>query len=108
MKTPKRTSDSTLLNPKDWPFDPPHYAGDMLARWKRKNRVKQLKHTIAILKQRLLDTEKTLLFTQRFTSCYIVKPNHWPHQDDKGNFISLKEYEKTEREKTINNGSNLD
>lgn len=46
MKTPKRTSDSTLLNPKDWPFDPPHYAGDMLARWKRKNRIKRLKHTI--------------------------------------------------------------
>lgn len=46
MKTPKRTSDSVLLNPKEWHFDPPHYAGDMLARWKRKNRVKQLKRSL--------------------------------------------------------------
>lgn len=46
MKTPKRTSVSVTLNPKEWPFDPPHYAGDMLARWKRKNRIAQLKRSL--------------------------------------------------------------
>lgn len=50
MKTPKRTSVIAPLNPEDWPFDPPHHAGDMLARWKRKNRIKQLKRTIARLR----------------------------------------------------------
>lgn len=46
MKTPKRTTGIVPLNPEDWPFDPPHHAGDMLARWKRKNRIKQLKRTL--------------------------------------------------------------
>ncbi len=46
MKTPKRTLVTVPLNPDEWPFDPPHHAGDMLARWTRKNRIKQLKHTI--------------------------------------------------------------
>ena len=50
MKTPKRTLVIGPLNPEDWAFNPPHYAGDMLARWKRKNRVKQLKRTIARLR----------------------------------------------------------
>lgn len=51
MKTPKRTLVLVPLNPEDWSFDPPHHAGDMLARWKRKNREKQLKRTIARLKR---------------------------------------------------------
>ena len=46
MKTPKRKEVIVPLNPEDWPFDPPHHAGDLLARWKRKNRIKQLKRTI--------------------------------------------------------------
>lgn len=46
MKTPKRTEVIVPLNPEDWPFDPPHHAGDLLARWKRKNRIKQLKRSL--------------------------------------------------------------
>ena len=46
MKTPKRTLVIVPLNPEDWAFDPPHHAGDMLARWKRKNRVAQLKRSL--------------------------------------------------------------
>ena len=53
MKTPKRTLVLVPLNPEDWTFDPPHHAGDMLARWRRKNRVAQLKHTIARLNREL-------------------------------------------------------
>ena len=49
MKTPKRTAYSGIFNPKYWPFDPPHYAADMLARWKRKNRIALLKRKIAKL-----------------------------------------------------------
>lgn len=46
MKTPKRTAVIVPLNPEDWSFDPPHHAGDMLARWKRKNRIAQLKRSL--------------------------------------------------------------
>lgn len=46
MLTPKNTKEIVPFNPEDWPFDPPHHAIDRLARWKRKNRIKQLKRTI--------------------------------------------------------------
>lgn len=45
MKTPKRKIIPGL-RPEDWPFDPPHHVGDMLARWKRKNRIAQLKRSL--------------------------------------------------------------
>lgn len=51
MKTPKRKIIPGL-RPEDWPFDPPHHAGDMLARWKRKNRTARLKAKVARLTER--------------------------------------------------------
>ena len=40
-------------------------------RWKRKNRVRILKNTIAMLRRRLKDTEATLRLTQKITKCFI-------------------------------------
>lgn len=59
MKTPKRTYTTCFLEWGD-EFSGRLSSGQQraYARWHRKNRIKQLKHTIAILKQRLLDTEK--------------------------------------------------
>lgn len=61
MKTPKRTKGLVPLNPEDWPFDPPHHAGDLLARWKRKNRIKQLKRTLQKYKKGTMLPERSLL-----------------------------------------------
>ena len=91
MKTPKRTAE-TWLNPKDWAFDAPHHAGDKLARWKRKNRVRILKNTIAMLRRRLKDTEATLRLTQKITKCFFVKPDHWHRLDEKGNELTRKQW----------------
>ena len=52
MKTPKRKTIPGLM-PDDWMFDPPHYASNQLTRWRRKNRVAQLKHTITRLNREL-------------------------------------------------------
>lgn len=54
---------------------------EQAARWKRKNRIKRLKHTIALLKYRLKDTEDCLRFTQKVTKCFIVRPDHWHPMD---------------------------
>lgn len=62
------------------------------ARWTRKNRIARLKHTIAVLKYRLKDTEEALRFTQKITKCFIVKPDHWHHLDENGNELTRKQW----------------
>lgn len=68
MKTPKRHTG----NPR---------AVDLYAqrhsRWKRKNRIRQLKHTIKVLTRALRDTEECLTFTQYQTKFFLVYPDHW-------------------------------
>lgn len=68
MKTPKRNTG----NPR---------AADLYAqrhsRWKRKNRIRQLKHTIKVLTAALRDTENCLTWTQWQTKCFLVYPDHW-------------------------------
>lgn len=63
-----------------------------LARWTRKNRIRQLKHTIAILTARLKDTEQALEWTQKFTKCYIVRPSHWHPQGLDGKQYTRKQW----------------
>lgn len=48
-----------------------------LARWKRKNRIRQLKHTIAVLTRKLRDTELCLAHTQLSPQKILVMPDHW-------------------------------
>ena len=50
MKTPKRKTIPGLM-PEDWMFDPPHYASNQLTRWKRKNRIAQLKRSLRKYKE---------------------------------------------------------
>lgn len=94
MKTPKRKEVIVPLNPEDWPFDPPHHAGDLLARWKRKNRIKKYKNTISLLRYRLKDTENCLRYTQKVTKCFLVRPDHWHHLDENGNQLTRKQWKK--------------
>lgn len=103
MKTPKRAHKTPVnqlaqdIEP-DF-FEPEYHAQE--ARWKRKNRIKQLKRTISILKHRLKDTEDTLRLTQKITKCFIVKPDHWHHLDENGNELTKKQWRiKTKKEKT--------
>lgn len=63
MKTPKREYKKDYLCPD--------------ARWHRKNRVRQLKHTIAVLTRKLRDTERCLAHTQLSPQKILVMPDHW-------------------------------
>lgn len=63
-----------------------------LARWSRKNKIRQLKHTIAILTERLKDTEKALKWTQDRTKCYFVRPSHWHPQGTDGKQYTRKQW----------------
>ena len=93
MKTPKREHKTNFLEWAD-EFQGRLSSGQQCAyaRWRRKNRVKQLKHTIAVLKYRLKDTEETLRFMQKITRCFIVKPNHWHYLDENGNELTRKQW----------------
>lgn len=62
------------------------------ARAKRKNKIAQYKHTIALLKYRLKDTEDCLRFTQKITKCFIVRPDHWRPRDENGNELTRKQW----------------
>ena len=102
MKTPKRP-DAPIIDEAEYDcygiptgdittyWDVYHEAH---ARWKRKNRIKQLKHTIAVLKHRLQDTEETLKWTQRYTKCFLVSPSHWLPIDENGNQLTRKQWKK--------------
>jgi hypothetical protein len=76
MKTPKRNqgngykADSFLL------YGPNQTAFEH-ARWKRKNRIRQLKHTIKVLTRQLRDTERCLAHTQLSPQKILVIPDHW-------------------------------
>ena len=62
------------------------------ARAKRTNKIAQYKHTIALLKYRLKDTEDCLRFTQKVTKCFIVRPDHWRPRDENGNELTRKQW----------------
>lgn len=64
----------------------------MLARWKRKNKIAQYKHTIALLKYRLKDTEDCLRYTRKVTKCFLVRPDHWRPTDENGNELTRKQW----------------
>lgn len=50
---------------------------EQATRWHRKNRIRQLKHTIAILTRKLRDTERCLAHTQLSPQKVLVIPDHW-------------------------------
>lgn len=76
MKAPKREYKKYYIcpatgEPDEWTL------GNIDARWKRKNRIRQLKHTIAILTRKLRDTERCLAHTQLSPQKVLVIPDHW-------------------------------
>lgn len=76
MKTPKREYKKHYICPATG--EPDEWAlGCIDARWKRKNRIRQLKHTIKVLTRALRDTEECLTFTQCQTKFFLVFPDHW-------------------------------
>ena len=76
MKTPKREYKKYYLDPATG--EPDEWAlGNIDARWKRKNRIRQLKHTIAVLTRKLRDTERCLAHTQLSPQKVLVIPDHW-------------------------------
>lgn len=94
MKTPLRTfwqwkGGEPCLNKHD---EPRCTMLEQTTRWKRKNRVAQLKHTIAILTERLKDTEKTLIETQEATKCFFFRPDHWHPQGPDGKQYTRKQW----------------
>lgn len=91
MKTPKREYKKFYIDPATG--EPDEWAlGNIDARWKRKNRIRALKHTIAILTERLKDTEKALIWTQKFTKCFLVRPSHWHPLDANGKQYTRKQW----------------
>jgi hypothetical protein len=75
MKTPKRHYDTNLNH-----LNHALFIGkdkELRTRWKRKNRIRQLKHTIKVLTAALRDTENCLTWTQWQTKCFLVYPDHW-------------------------------
>ena len=90
MNTPKRNHKTPK---KSWSKDYCVWRHDIeTSRWKRKNRIRQLKHTIAILTERLKDTEKALKWTQDRTKCYFVRPSHWHPQGTDGKQYTRKQW----------------
>lgn len=47
------------------------------SRWKRKNRIRQLKATIAVLTSKLRDTERCLAHTHLSPQKVLIIPDHW-------------------------------
>ena len=92
MKTTKRYQNKpTPTMPED--SEPDWYVlNQWCARAKRKNKIAQYKHTIALLKYRLKDTEDCLRFTQKVTTCFIVRPDHWRPSDENGNELTRKQW----------------
>lgn len=73
MKTPKRYIEIA-------PFEfehqiPPEHILEQ--RFKRKNRIRVLKHTIAVLTRKLRDTERCLAHTHLSPQKVLVMPDHW-------------------------------
>ena len=92
MKTTNRYQNKpTPTMPED--SEPDWYVlNQWCARAKRKNKIAQYKHTIALLKYRLKDTEDCLRFTQKVTKCFIVRPDHWRPRDENGNELTRKQW----------------
>ena len=64
MKTPKRETNGFEADYE--PFDGPNKTANQCARWKRKNRVKQLKNTIRTLNSKLADTDILRIILRNF------------------------------------------
>lgn len=92
MKTPKRKTPYSVFCPRFFTWEGANDDAMSAQRWKRKNRVRILKNTIAMLRRRLKDTEETLRLTQKLTKCFIVKPDHWHHLDENGNELTRKQW----------------
>lgn len=76
MKTPKREYKKYYLDPATG--EPDEWAlGNIDARWKRKNRIRRLKATIAVLTRKLRDTERCLAHTQLSPQKVLIMPDHW-------------------------------
>lgn len=94
MKTPKRnykipTERQHLdMEPDSWD----EYYKQQDARWKRKTRIRQLKHTIKVLTRALRDTEKALIETQKATKCFFFRPDHWHPQGPDGKQYTRKQW----------------
>lgn len=104
MKTPKRP-DAPIIDEAEYDcFGIP--TGDITtywdvyykahARWKRKNREAQYKHTIAKLTRMLKNTEQCLLATQKMTGFGCFRPSHWENV-----FVNKEEKEEKKRLKTL-------
>lgn len=100
MKTPKRDimplfqleCGHRLYKGKEHDYFKMGFFPATASRWKHKNKIRQLKHTIAILTERLKDTEKALEWTQKFTKCYLVRPDHWHPQALDGRQYTRKQW----------------
>lgn len=92
MKTTNRYQNKPLpLMPEDNVIDYMQFE-NWCALAKRKNKIAQYKHTIALLKYRLKDTEDCLRFTQKVTKCFLVRPDHWRPRDENGNELTRKQW----------------
>lgn len=77
MKTPKRESEHRWCPVGETRDYQPTLAAKERARWKRKNRIRQLKATIAVLTRKLRDTERCLAHTQLSPQKVLIIPDHW-------------------------------
>ena len=75
MKTPKRNHKT--VNPYRSADYREYRKHIELERWKRTNRIRQLKHTIAVLTRKLRDTERCLAHTHLSPQKILVMPDHW-------------------------------